>query len=96
VRSGEWKLVLPHNYRTLEGRPGGKDGIPAKYGGADVKAPELYNLARDRGETKNVAAQNPAVLERLLAFATQARADLGDTLTKQKGTGVREAGQLSP
>ena len=96
VRSGDWKLILPHNYRTLEGRPGGKDGIPAKYGGRDVTQPELYNVASDRSETKNLAAQNPAVVQRLLAFAEQARAELGDSLTERQGTGVREAGSLSP
>ena len=28
---GRWKLQLPHTYRTLAGRPGGRDGTPAKY-----------------------------------------------------------------
>src|SRR5882672_3009710 len=33
VTSGDcrWKLQLPHTYRTLAGRPGGTNGIPAKY-----------------------------------------------------------------
>ena len=95
VRSGDWKLILPHNYRTLEGRPGGRDGIPAKYGGRDVMQPELYNVTRDRGETKDVATRNPAVLQRLLAFTEQARAELGDSLTKRQGTGVRAVGRVS-
>src|SRR5207253_1465115 len=30
VRSGPWKLVLPHTYRTLAGSSPGRDGIPAK------------------------------------------------------------------
>lgn len=96
VRSGDWKLILPHNYRTLEDRPGGKDGIPAKYGGRNVTQPELYNVMSDRSETKNVAAQNHTVVQRLLAFAEQARAELGDSLTRRQGTGVREAGSYSP
>lgn len=96
VRSGEWKLVLPHSYRTLNGRPGGRDGIPVKYENASVAEPELYHLARDRGETRNVAAQHPDIVQRLLAFATQARAELGDSLTREKGNGVRPAGQVTP
>ena len=31
VRIGRWKLHLPHDYRSLDGRPGGTGGIPAKY-----------------------------------------------------------------
>jgi arylsulfatase A len=96
VRSGQWKLILPHNYRTLENRPGGKNGIPTKYGTREVTEPELYNVESDPGETKNIAARNPAVLRRLLSFAEQGRAELGDSLTRRQGTGVRPAGSLSP
>ncbi|MBI4622181.1 MAG: sulfatase [Verrucomicrobia bacterium] len=95
VRSGEWKLLLPHTYRTLEGRPGGRDGIPAKYASLEVKQPELYRVTRDRNEAENVAAQNPEVVRRLLAFAENARAELGDSLTKRPGSGVRAAGKAS-
>src|SRR6056300_1044708 len=28
VRSGDWKLYFPHNYRTMKGQAPGKDGIP--------------------------------------------------------------------
>ena len=31
VRSGDWKLYFPRSYRTLNGKPGGKDGMPVKY-----------------------------------------------------------------
>ena len=92
---GRWKLQLPHGYRTLSGRPGGQDGIPAKYDQAKLPEPELYDLKRDLGETRNVAADNPAVVQRLLALAEQARADLGDTLTNRKGSGTREPGRVA-
>lgn len=92
---GRWKLLLAHTYRTLGGRPGGKDGIPAKYEQRKIAEPELYDLKADIGESKNVAAQNPDVVKRLLAFAERAREDLGDTLTSLKGNGVREAGRLT-
>lgn len=92
---GQWKLYLPHEFRTLAGRPGGKDGIPAKYEQAKITAPELYDLKRDLSETKNVAAANPEMVQRLLAFAEQARADMGDTLTQRTGSGVREPGRVA-
>ena len=28
---GKWKLHFPHGYRTMAGKPGGKDGIPTGY-----------------------------------------------------------------
>lgn len=91
---GRWKLYLPHAFRTLAGRAGGRDGIPAKYGEAQLTAPELYDLKTDIGETKNVAGENPQIVQRLLALAEQARVDLGDSLTDRKGSGVREPGRV--
>jgi arylsulfatase A len=91
---GRWKLVLPHQFRTLDGQPGGRDGKPVRYSNASVAAPELYELANDLGETKNVAAQHPAVVQRLLALAEKARDELGDSLTERTGRGVRQPGRL--
>jgi len=92
---GHWKLQLPHTFRTLAGRPGGTNGIPAKYEQVKVTAPELYDLKNDISETKDVAAQNPEIVQRLLVLAEQARADLGDTLTHRTGAGVREPGRVA-
>jgi arylsulfatase len=92
---GRWKLYLPHEFRTLAGRPGGRDGIPAKYEQIKIETPELYDLKNDVSETKNVAAANPEIVQRLLALAEQARADLGDALTNRKGSGVREPGRVA-
>lgn len=91
---GRWKLLLPHTYRTLGGRPGGAEGIPAKYEQRKITEPELYDLQADIGESKNVAAQNPDLVKRLLALAERAREDLGDTLTDRKGAGIRKPGLL--
>lgn len=91
---GEWKLVLPHQYRTLNGRAGRDDGMPIDYGTAQVTAPELYRLAADVSERRNVAAEHPEILDRLLGEAEKARAELGDSLTKRTGTGAREPGRL--
>jgi arylsulfatase A len=92
VRSGPWKLHLPHSYRTLAGRDGGTGGIPTKYQQAQIGL-SLYNLDDDIGETKNMAQEHPEVVEQLMQYVERARSDLGDTATKQKGTGVRPAGR---
>ena len=94
VRSGAWKLFFPHQSRTMQGQEPGKDGTPGKYKPLAV-GHELYNLTDDIGETKNVAEQNPEVVQRLEALAETARADLGDALTKRTGKGTREPGRWS-
>jgi arylsulfatase A len=94
VLTPEWKLVLPHQYRTLGGQTGGKNGIPGKYSQVKLAAPELYDLRRDPSEKQNVADQFPEPLRKLLNLAEKARADLGDDLTGTKGTGIREPGRL--
>jgi arylsulfatase A-like enzyme len=93
VRSGKWKLHLPHRYPTLAGKPGGKDGKPVAYSGAETPL-ALYDLAKDPGETTNVADKYPEVVERLKALAERAREDLGDSATKQAGKGVRPPGRI--
>jgi arylsulfatase A-like enzyme len=93
IRSGKWKLILPHTYRTMQGQDPGKDGTPGKYKPVKLTEPELYDLESDVGESKNVAAANPEVLKRMLLLAEKAREDLGDSLTKRTGKGVREPGR---
>lgn len=92
---GRWKLQLPHTYRTLTDRLGGKDGIPAKYQQAKILTPELFDLRNDPGETKDAASAQPEVVARLLAFAETTRANLGDSLRNQRGAGNREAGRIT-
>jgi arylsulfatase len=92
---GRWKLQLPHTYRTLGGRPGGRDGIPAKYENRKLEVAELYDLQNDIGEQTNIADKHPDVVKRLEAFAEKMRGDLGDALTQRKGKGVREPGRVA-
>ena len=81
-RAGSMKLYLPHTYRTLGGRsPAAATACPSTTSSAKSPQPELYDVDADIGETKNVAAEHPEVVERLLALAEQARGDLGDSLT---------------
>jgi arylsulfatase A-like enzyme len=53
----------------------------------------LFDVQTDVAETKNVAADHPQVVKDLLAIAEQARADLGDALTKRNGSNVRPCGR---
>jgi arylsulfatase A-like enzyme len=93
VRSGRWKLILPHAYRTLGDQPRATGGIPVKYRGAKAGL-ELYDLEADVGEAHDVAAQHPDVVQRLQALAEKARVDMGDALTKRVGSGTREPGRV--
>jgi arylsulfatase A len=93
VRSGPWKLHFAHSYITLGGKPGGTGGQPAPYQQAKTEL-ALFDLESDIGETTNVAALHPDVMQRLKKLAEKARADLGDTATKRQGNGVREPGRV--
>ncbi len=95
VRDRRWKLHFPHGYRTLAGRPGGKDGLPVNYETARIGL-ELFDLKNDVEESKNVAAENPDIVQRLQRYAEQARDDLGDKLTQRQGDGIRPAGRMEP
>ncbi|MEM6318396.1 MAG: sulfatase [Bacteroidota bacterium] len=90
---GRWKLYLPHQYRSLNGRVGTNDGLPIKYEQNQI-GQELYDLTNDIEETQNVADQHPKIVEKLLQHAEMARAELGDKLTDRVGKGVRPLGQI--
>jgi arylsulfatase A len=91
---GRWKLQLPHTYRTLSGRPGGRGGLPVPYDNAKLQNSELYDLTADVSEKVNVAEQHTEIITRLEAEAEKAREELGDALTHRQGKGVREPGRL--
>jgi arylsulfatase A len=93
VRSGRWKLHLPHPYQSLE-RAGG-DGAPGTYVRKNI-ALSLFDLDADPGETTDVAGSHADVVKELQAIAERAREDLGDSLTGRTGKNVRPAGKLQP
>jgi arylsulfatase A-like enzyme len=79
VRSGPWKLHLA----IRSGPPNKPTGPPHV---------ELYNLAEDISETKNVAEANPEIVTRLKAMADAVDADLG---TNSFGPGCRPLGRVA-
>ncbi len=95
ILSGEWKLYLPHSYRTLKPDQDFKDdGIPNKYEMVKVEEPELYNLRKDISEKENLAASNPQIVEKMMELAENARADMGDALIDREGANLREPGRI--
>lgn len=95
VSDGNFKLILPHKYRTYEGFLPGMDGKPGEVN--EFKPLEemlLYDLRRDPGERYNVISQYPAIKEKLMKMADEARQDLGDNITGVQGENVRPIGVL--
>lgn len=93
VRNERFKLVFPHRYRTLDGGPGGAEGMPVVYKSKQTEL-ELYDLDNDVNETTNVIDERPDVVQELQAEASRYRNMFGDTLLKQDGTDVRGPGKL--
>ena len=80
VRSGPWKLRLAS---AGAGPMKKKTGPPA---------PLLFNLADDIGESRDVAAANPEIVQRLQALAETMKDDLGLIGT---GPGCRPLGRVA-
>ncbi len=95
IRSGRWKLHLPHVYRSLEGREGGSGGTPVNYTWGVQHPLALYDLQVDPAESVDVQHAHPEVMAHMLAIAEAARADLGDSITQREGNGRRQPGQVA-
>jgi arylsulfatase A len=89
VRSGSWKLHVPHPYQSLESV--GRDGTPGKYVRKELPL-SLFDLDKDPAESTNLAGQHPEVVKKLMDYVERAREDLGDSLTGRVGKNVRPAG----
>ena len=94
VRYKNWKMYFPHRYRTLNGRPGGKNGMPVNYEYNTINQIELYDLSKDISETMNVAAANPEIISKIKSLADDMRLELGDKLYDQVGKGNRPIGKI--
>ena len=93
VRRGEWKLVLPHTYRSYANVEPGKDGLPGPYSKGEARL-ELYNLVEDLSESHDVSGEYPEKVEELLVMADSVRNALGDRITGIRGTDNRSPGRL--
>ena len=82
VRSGPWKLFLP--LENVTRHPHFRKGRKAQ--------PLLFNVVDDIASTKNLAAEHPEQVRRLMALAEIARADLGDR--GRPGANQRKPGKI--
>ena len=94
IRKGDWKLALPHTYRSYEGKMPGNDGWPGEYSAGNVDEYELYDLRRDPGERYNVIDLYPEVAEELKKIAEDMRNDLGDENYGIPGVNSRKPGSV--
>ncbi|MCD7978048.1 MAG: sulfatase [Tannerellaceae bacterium] len=92
VTDGTFKLVFPHKYVTYGAYVPGNDGQPGRLANLEIQKAELYDLRRDPGERYDVISQYPEIAAKLMKVADDMRAELGDDLTRVKGTGRREPG----
>ncbi len=84
VRAGNWKLFLPLQ------NPGGRH---PHLGDTDPPYPPLlFNLAEDVGSERDLAAERPDIVQRLMEVAEKARIDLGDR--EVQGSGQRSRGRV--
>jgi len=87
VRYKNWKLVLPHPATTYRGHLG-HGGHPGTMSRVQVPM-ALYDLAHDPGEASDVQELYPAIVQKIMGLAEQARHDLGDDLTQRPAQNVR-------
>lgn len=78
VRQGRWKLHLPRDKEPVGAAPFGRNQHIAPADRIGFAQPFLVNLETDLGETTDVSAQHPEVVQRLLTLAEEMREDLGD------------------
>ena len=93
VRKDQWKLVLPHTFRSYEGKLPGNDGWPGQYSAGKTDY-ELYDLRRDPGERYDVKEIYPEVVEELKKLADDMRQDLGDENYSMPGVNSRLPGSI--
>lgn len=73
VRSGSWKLHVPHKYNHLA--VPGAAGKPGSYETQEIGT-ALFDLSTDIGETRDVAAEHPDIVARLTAMVTAFDAEM--------------------
>lgn len=99
--------ITPHAEPGRDGKPSnwenmkpaaitqsGIQGIATRHGyRVAEQSLALYNLREDVGETKDVSAAHPEIVERLTKLAEPLRMELGDSLTKTAAQAARPLGR---
>ena len=93
IRKGQWKLALPHTFRSYEGKLPGNDGWPGQYSNGNTDY-ALYDLRRDPGERYDVKESYPDVVEDIKKLADEMRLDLGDENYNIPGINSRKPGSI--
>ncbi|MCM2369797.1 sulfatase family protein [Aporhodopirellula aestuarii] len=83
VRYGDWKLHLPRTGQQIPWWDKNKALV-------NVKSPVLYNLRNDLHESKDVASENPEIVQQMVRMADNTRKELGEYM--QRGSGQRPTG----
>lgn len=87
-KPSNWGRLTPQSI-TLSGI----EGIASRHGYRVERLElSLFNLDDDPGETRNVAASHPDIVNRLSTAGDAMRRELGDSLQGIRGSGLREAG----
>ena len=94
IRHKNWKLYVPHTYRSLNGRVGTNDGFPIPYEINTIENPALFNLETDPREEMDIANENHEIVKKITKIADSIRWVLGDRLMGIKGNEVRPVGRI--
>ena len=94
VRHKNWKLYVPHTYRSLNKKEVTNDGFPVPYDMNEIKVAQLYNLEKDPKEQKDISQLYPEMVMKISKIADSIRGVLGDKLTGVKGREIRSVGRV--
>ena len=78
VRSGKWKLMLPHTEPVKTSIATKWKNHIAKPDRIRFEKAHLYDLTADIGESTDVSAENPKIVAKLQKLAAWAKKDIGD------------------
>lgn len=94
VRHKNWKLYVPHTYRSLNEKEVTNDGFPVPYEMNEIEVAQLYDLEEDPKEQKDISQKHPKMVAKISKIADSIRGILGDRLTGIKGREVRPVGRV--
>lgn len=77
VRMGDWKLHLPHSAADRKNEGASWQRHIAEKDRPFINKPTLYNLKEDIGETTNLAAEHPKIIQKLMQQISFISEDLG-------------------